>query len=123
MRILIVEDETPARERLKRLLEGIEGVEIVGEAEDGPQAVERAVGEQFDLVLMDMQMPSLSGYDATEMIREKGVGTPIVALTANALKGDREKCIAAGCDDYLAKPMEIPELLRVLDEHLGEKVG
>jgi CheY-like chemotaxis protein len=59
-------------------------------------------------------MPELDGYDASRLLREKGVKTPIVALTANAMEGDRERCMAAGCDDFVSKPIESPILLNAL---------
>ena len=75
--------------------------------------------QQFDLVLMDVQMPEMGGLEATALIRRKekarGRHTPIVALTAHALKGDRERCLEAGMDDYLSKPIRTEELFRVLD--------
>jgi signal transduction histidine kinase/DNA-binding response OmpR family regulator len=88
-------------------------------AEDGKQAVELASKEAFDIIFMDCQMPEMDGYEATQTIRQhelrhKKPHTPIVAFTANALKGDAEKCLAVGMDDYLSKPMRQEDLERVL---------
>jgi CheY-like chemotaxis protein len=87
-------------------------------ANNGREALDTLEQETFDLVLMDVQMPVLSGLEAAVMIREKekesGEHTRIIALTANAMSGDREKCLAAGMDGYLSKPIRVEELLAVL---------
>jgi len=80
---------------------------------------------QYELILMDCQMPEMDGYQATQAIRE-AVGEyyqsiPIVALTANAMKGDKDKCIKAGMDDYISKPMDLAELYAVLKQYLSVK--
>jgi PAS domain S-box-containing protein len=90
-------------------------------AEDGNQALEMALSQSFDLILMDMQMPKMNGYEASSALREQGYKTPVVALTAHAMKGDDEKCIAAGCDDYLAKPIDCRELTRIIGKYLPLK--
>ena len=89
-------------------------------AADGREAVEAIARRRYDLVVMDCQMPEVDGFDATrEVRRREGVGprVPIVALTANALRGDRERCLAAGMDDYLAKPTDLVSLGQVVDRH------
>ena len=88
------------------------GLEVVIVA-NGKLAVDAAKARTFDLIFMDMQMPELDGYGASRALRETGLATPIVALTANAMAEDRVKCIQAGCTEYLAKPLTRAQLLRM----------
>ena len=109
--VLLVEDNRFNRQIAKTFLH--HAFVKVTEAENGAVAVELARTQAFDLVLMDIQMPVMDGYAATALLRQQlGLATPIVALTANAIKGEREKCLAAGMDDYLTKPFKEDELLR-----------
>ncbi|AHY45891.1 PAS domain S-box protein [Rubrobacter radiotolerans] len=118
IRVLLAEDNPVNQRVATRMLErlGCE-VEVVG---DGRSAVEAAASEEFSLILMDVQMPRLGGYEATAKIRRREAQapdarrTPIVAMTANAMKGDREAALAAGMDDYLAKPVRSEDLARMV---------
>lgn len=117
-RVLLVEDnEINLRVAREILLKS--GMKV-SEARDGAQAVERVRGEDFDIVLMDCQMPVLDGYSATSYIRNVLAMTdlPIIALTAHALTGERERCLEAGMNDYLAKPFKMSELLSLLRRFL-----
>ncbi len=86
-------------------------------ANDGKEAVEQTQARSFDLIFMDIQTPNVNGYEATKAIRASGVRTPVVALTANAMKGDDHKCVDAGCDAYLTKPIDRQELPRLLAKY------
>ena len=121
--ILLVEDNRVNRDFATEMLE-ILGCRVSA-AEKGRIAVEKVTAEDFDLILMDVQMPELDGHDATRQIRQLESVTnkprnPIVALTANAMKGDREKCMAAGMDDYLSKPVRKSDLRAALLRWLPE---
>ena len=115
--ILIAEDN-PANQRLIQILLKKMGLQVTL-VEDGRQAVEAATTRSFDLVFMDMQMPVMNGYEATELLRKKGMTVPIVALTANAMKEDKQKCLDAGCDKYLTKPVDRKKLSEVLSRYLS----
>lgn len=115
-RILVAEDDRTNQMLMKLLLEKNSlDVEI---AEDGNQAVEKALAESFDLIFMDIQMPHINGYGVTRLLREQGVTTPIIALTANAIKGDDIKCLEAGCDESLSKPIGQGQLEKVFEKFL-----
>ena len=114
---VLVTDDTAANRQLVGLVLRNAGL-IVSEAENGLQAVEKATAEEFDLLLMDMQMPIMDGFTATRMLREQGLTQPILALTANVMQSDRERCEAAGCTGFLTKPIDIDKLLAMLAEIL-----
>ncbi len=113
---LLVEDYAAVRALLGELIERF-GLEVTL-AKDGKKAVDIALRESFDLIFMDIQMPVMDGYTATRKLRNKGITTPIVALTAHALDSDREDCINAGCDDYMSKPVDKDELRRILSKYV-----
>jgi CheY-like chemotaxis protein/HPt (histidine-containing phosphotransfer) domain-containing protein len=117
LRVLLAEDN-PVNQRVAAHLLKRWGHEttVVG---NGRQAIEAVESEEFDVVLMDIQMPEISGLEATAAIRKKEAGTgrhiPIIAMTAHAMKGDRERCLDAGMDDYVSKPVNPPDLQAALD--------
>jgi CheY-like chemotaxis protein len=122
-RILLVEDEPINREIAQMLLEDV-GL-AVDIAENGREAVEKASATRYHIILMDMQMPVLDGLDATRQIRQlpECATMPILAMTANAFTEDKDRCFAAGMDDFLSKPVK-PEilyatLLKWLEQNLG----
>ena len=110
-RILIVEDDELNRDSLRRLLRR-RGYDIVV-AVDGNEGVEVARAEAPDLVLMDMSLPGIDGWEATRRLKDdpETRATPIIALTAHAMASDRDKALAAGCDDYDTKPIDLERLL------------
>ncbi|MCS6863759.1 MAG: response regulator, partial [Gemmata sp.] len=117
LRVLVAEDNLVNQRVIVRMLENL-GHHITVAA-DGVQTLATWERERFDLILMDVQMPEMDGFEATRQIRRReqltSQRTPIVAMTAHAMKGDRERCLAAGMDDYLSKPIQRAELLRVLE--------
>uniref|UniRef100_A0A832M3T5 Response regulator n=1 Tax=Oscillatoriales cyanobacterium SpSt-402 TaxID=2282168 RepID=A0A832M3T5_9CYAN len=121
-RILLVEDNEMNRDMLSRRLER-KGFQILI-AVDGVQGVALASAELPDLILMDMSLPELDGWEATRQLKTKPdtQPIPIIALTAHAMAGDREKCLDAGCDDYDTKPIEFPRLLSKIQSLLGSEL-
>ncbi len=116
-RALVAED-SPTNQALIELLLKKLGIEVVV-VENGRQAVQKAIAEKFDVIIMDIQMPLMNGYEATKLLRKDGVEIPIIALTACAMKGDDEKCFAAGCNDYLPKPIDRKKLVETLMKYLS----
>ena len=117
LRVLLAEDSADNRTLIECIL-GQRGA-IIDSAENGLEAVKKALKEDYDLVLMDIQMPLYDGLQATKELREKGYQKPIVALTAHAMKEEREKTLSMGCNAHLTKPIEIPKLLNIVAE-LGQ---
>jgi len=109
-KILVVDDNQDSRELVVKVLKN-KGYEMV-EAIDGEEAVEKAVAERPDLILLDISIPKLNGYEVTRILkgREEFKDLPIVALTAHAMKGDRAKALEAGCEGYISKPINVREL-------------
>jgi CheY-like chemotaxis protein len=122
-RILLVEDNEMNRDMLSRRLER-KGYDVEL-AVDGRQGVDKAKTLEYDLVLMDMSLPEIDGWEATRELRADPATKelPIIALTAHAMSGDRERALEAGCDDYDTKPIELNRLLGKMEALLGRQSG
>ena len=125
-RILVVEDNEDNRDSLSRRLER-RGFEVLL-ATDGRNGVEMAAAEKPDLILMDMNMPEMDGWEATRRIKAASAAAaddapdvPVIALTAHAMTGDRERALEAGCSDYHTKPVEFPKLLTQIETLLQRR--
>ena len=119
-KILLVEDNPATVDVIQEILEFLDYDSAV--AEDGQKAVDLAATYLPDLIVMDISLPKMDGLEATTLIRKnpKTQGIPILAATARAMRGDREKCIQAGCDDYIAKPFTHSELGAAIKNLLKE---
>lgn len=122
VRVLLVEDNEMNRDMLSRRLSR-KGFEV-SVALDGAAALESAAVDLPDLILMDMSLPVMDGWEATRRIKADAAtaAIPVIGLTAHAMEGDREKCLAAGCDDYDTKPVDLPRLLEKMRNQLS-RVG
>ena len=120
-KILIVED-SPQNMRLLEMVLGAKGYTLL-KATDGEEALDMAMREQPDLIIMDVQIPKLSGLEVTRKLRETPAfsHTPIIGITAYAMKGDRERVIESGCDAYLSKPINTRELPEVIAQMLLQR--
>ncbi len=116
MRILVAEDSLVNQKLAAAFLEKLGHTVVL--ARNGKEAIGAWVSQEFDLVLMDVEMPEMDGFEATAVIRtqerQKGTHIPIIAMTAHAMKGDRERCVDAGMDDYIAKPIRLQQLAEKL---------
>ncbi len=123
MKLLLVEDNEMNRDMLTRRLQR-KGYEVVI-AVNGREAIERAREDTPDLVLMDLSLPEVDGWEATRILKEDPAtrSIPIIALTAHAMAGEKERALAAGCNDYDTKPIELPRLLSKIQRQLGEDDG
>ncbi len=122
-KILLVEDNEMNRDMLARRL-AKRGYDVVL-AVDGAEGVEKARSESPALILMDLSLPVMHGWDATRAIKkdEATRSIPVIALTAHAMAGDREKALEAGCDEFDTKPVELPRLLEKIEKLLGTSTG
>jgi CheY-like chemotaxis protein len=120
-KILLVEDNEMNRDMLSRRLQR-RGYEVVI-AVDGQEGVALAQAEAPDLILMDMSLPVMDGWEATRQLKaaSETIAIPVIALTAHAMSGDREKAMEAGCDDYDAKPIDLPRLLAKIEALLRRR--
>jgi two-component system, cell cycle response regulator DivK len=120
-KVLLVEDNEMNRDMLSRRLIR-RGYEVVF-AVDGQQGVDMARSENPDIILMDMSLPVLDGWEATKRVKSDAAtrGVPVIGLTAHAMSGDREKAIEAGCDDYDTKPVELDRLIEKIERLLGAR--
>lgn len=119
--VLVVEDNVINMELMREMLDRLNC--RVDTAENGLIALTQVDTKLYDVIFMDLQMPEMDGFQATREIRkrEKGrVPTPIIALTANAMAGDRKKCLEAGMDDYLAKPFELQDIESLIKKYTPE---
>jgi CheY-like chemotaxis protein len=121
-RILVIEDNEMNRDMLTRRL-ARKGFEVFA-ANDGEQGIEAARSGSPSLILMDMSLPALDGWEATRRLKADPLTSaiPVIALTAHAMPGDRDRALAAGCDDYETKPIEFPALLSKIQRLLAKEV-
>lgn len=122
-RILLVEDEEGTIIVVRTILESLLGQEEIDIAKDGHEAIRKALQINPDLILMDLSIPKLNGWEVTKSLRSNQdfMDVPILALTAHAMVGDREKAIKAGCTDYYAKPIEVDEFIAFMRPYLTDR--
>ena len=122
-KVLVVEDNEMNRDMLTRRLQR-RGYEVVV-SEDGEDAVNKARSESPDIILMDMDLPVLDGWAATRKLKDspETKAIPVIALTAHAMAGDRERALEAGCDDYDTKPVEFSRLIEKIEAQLAKEAG
>jgi CheY-like chemotaxis protein len=116
-RQVLVADDSSVNQMLIRILLNKLGLEVAM-VDNGQQAVQAIEKKSYDLIFMDMQMPVMDGYEAARLLRSRSFHTPIIALTANTMPEDRKECIAAGCSDYLSKPIRYPQLVEIVEKYL-----
>ncbi len=114
---ILVAEDTPTNQVLIKMLLQKMGLNVTIVA-DGKEALDKATSNIYDMIFMDMHMPVMSGYQATKEIRDKGLMTPIVALTASVMEEDKDKCFTAGCNEFLAKPINRKSLQTILEKYL-----
>lgn len=121
-RVLLVEDNELNRDMLSRRLER-RGYGVIT-ADNGREAVDLTITERPDVILMDMDLPVLTGWEATELIKKDPAvsSIPVIGLTAHALQADKDRALRAGCDDYQSKPIDFTELVKKIDEVVLKKV-
>lgn len=119
VRVLLAEDNADNREMLTRFLN--EQGAVVDIAHNGKEAYEKAKAKSYEVILMDVQMPEWDGYEATRKLRKDGIKSPIVALTAHAMNDEREKCLEAGCSEFLTKPVDVPLLIQTVHRQSRSK--
>ncbi|MDQ3235732.1 MAG: response regulator, partial [Pseudobdellovibrionaceae bacterium] len=117
VRVLVVDDSPDNRNLMSRIITRFGA--SVDTASDGSEAVVKALGGNFDVVLMDIQMPGTDGYEATAQLRKQGYSKPILALTAHAMKEEQGRCLNAGCDAHLSKPVNFRNLVQSIAEYSG----
>lgn len=125
LRVLVAEDVPENQRILGHFLRPVAEIHLANDGAEALEALARAriSGEEFDVVLMDMCMPNVDGFEAVRRMRAEGDATPVIALTAFAMADERTRCLAAGCDDYLSKPIKSDLLLKTVCELAGARGG
>lgn len=121
IRVLIVDDVSETRENVRKLLQFESDVDVVGVARTGKEAIQLSQDLNPDVVLMDINMPDMDGYTLTAKIKSMPgfERIPILAITANVMRGDREKSLEAGCDGYIQKPLDVDQLVNEIERFLA----
>jgi len=114
-KVLVVEDNPLNMELVIEIL--VARGFIVHEAINGEEAIQKAEAEKYDLILMDIELPGIDGVEVTKILKAKNKNTPVVALTSYAMKGDKDRFLAAGFDEYLPKPLDISDFLNRLEKY------
>jgi len=124
IKVIVAEDQLIILHSLVILLNTFKHIEVIGTAGNGQQLLKLLEDSRPDVILTDIQMPHLDGFEATRMIRQdtngKNALTPIIALTANAMKGDKERCIATGMNDYISKPINPEEVFQTIEKYYSK---
>ena len=119
-RVLIADDREDIRQLIRHFLERAGATVVtVGDGAEALAVIEQASGQSFDAIILDMHMPALDGFQAAWRLREAGFEHPIIALTASAMQGERERCLQAGCTDYLTKPVKAHDLIELIQRHVA----
>ncbi len=118
-RVLIIEDNADSREIFRTVLE-IAHYEVT-EAVDGEDALKKIEESEYCVILVDLSLPKISGWDIIERIKEKYPSTPLIAATAHAMAGDRDRALKAGCDDYISKPLKPSDLVKKVNKYAGRE--